>query len=118
MSARSPSRENVRPTYFCAGARDPDSKSPHSVQDVILDVLANPLVVSIPNEQARRPILDHGWDRVLGSLELHLPVIVVVEERGRDLLDLVSLLERRQRAALYGRSRSHGIAVERDGSAE
>src|SRR5258705_6204112 len=89
-----------------------------SVQDVLLDVLTSGLVVGIPEEKARRPILDQGRDRVVGPLELHLPAIVVIEERGRDLLDPVALVKCRECIVLYGRSPSHGIAVEHDSRAE
>src|SRR5262245_24446594 len=53
---------------------------PGSVQDVLLDVVTDRLVIRLPEEEAGRPVLDQGRDRVLGPLELHLPPVIVVEE--------------------------------------
>jgi hypothetical protein len=64
------------------------------------------------------PVLDQGRDRVLGPLELHLPRVVVVEERGRDFGDAVALLECLKGSALHRRAGSHAVAVEADGLGE
>ncbi len=85
-----------------------------SVQDVLLDVLADGLVVRPPEQHARRPILQHERDGVIRLLELHRPAVVVVEEGRGDPLHPVLLVDPGQRRRLRRRAGSDAIPVEPD----